>query len=253
MKIISYNINGIRAAIKKGFVNWLKIENPDIICLQEIKANSDQFDVKEFEHLGYYCYWYSAKKKGYSGVSILSKVKPEKVIYGCGVPEIDQEGRILTAVFNNISVFSCYFPSGTSGAIRQNFKMKFLRFFSNFIMLNKVKYKNILVCGDYNICHKPIDIHDPVRNRNSSGFLPEERQWLTSFLNLGFIDTFRALHKEPHHYSWWSYRARSRSKNKGWRIDYHLLSENLRSNIKNAKILKNIYHSDHCPILLEIN
>jgi len=252
MKIISYNINGIRAAIKKDFLNWIKAESPDILCLQEIKANTDQFDSSDFEKLGYHCYWYSAQKKGYSGVAVLSKYKPINVIYGCGVERFDSEGRILRIDLNDISVLSCYFPSGTSGDIRQSFKMDFLNFFYDFIKDLKTR-KNLFVCGDYNICHHPIDIHDPVRNKYSSGFLPEEREWITAFLKLGFIDTFRFLNPEPHNYSWWSYRANSRLNNKGWRIDYHMLSHDLESRIKNASILSDIHHSDHCPILLELN
>ena len=172
MRIISYNINGIRAAIKKGVLEWLKKENPDVICLQEIKANTDQFDTSEFENLGYYCYWFPAQKKGYSGVAILSKIKPNNIIYGCGNKLFDEEGRVLTIEFNTISVMSCYFTSGSSGVIRQRFKMNFLHYFYDFI---KNKKDNLLICGDYNICHQPIDIHNPIVNKLSSGFLPEER------------------------------------------------------------------------------
>ena len=252
MKIISYNINGIRAAIRKGLINWLKSYNPDIVCFQEIKANPEQFDVSEFEKLGYNCYWHSAQKKGYSGVAILSKIKPNNIIYGCGVEKFDCEGRVITAEFNNIRVLSCYFPSGTSGQERQAFKIEFINFFYNFIKTQK-KTGHLLVCGDYNICHKAIDIHDPIRNKNSSGFLPEERNWITNFLDLGFVDTFRILNSQSHCYSWWSYRAQSRKKNKGWRIDYHMLSEDMKQSIKKSEILSDVHHSDHCPILLEID
>ena len=168
------------------------------------------------------------------------------------IEKFDSEGRILRIDLNDISVLSCYFPSGTSGDIRQSFKMDFLNFFYDFIKELK-KTKKLLVCGDYNICHHPIDIHDPVRNKYSSGFLPEEREWITAFLKLGFIDTFRFMNPEPHNYSWWSYRANSRLNNKGWRIDYHMLSNDLESQIKNASILSDIHHSDHCPVLLELN
>ena len=251
MKIISYNINGIRAAIKKGFLEWLKKESPDVICLQEIKANIDQFDTSEFEKLGYYCFWFSAEKKGYSGVAILSRIKPNNIIYGCGVPEFDSEGRIIKAEFDDISIFSCYFPSGSSGEIRQSFKINFLNFFYDFMKDHK-HGDRVLACGDYNICHKAIDIHDPIRNKYSSGFLEEERNWIDSFLNLGFIDTFREINPHPHQYSWWSYRANARRNNKGWRIDYHMLTNSLKDKIKDATILSNVYHSDHCPILLEL-
>ena len=252
MKIISYNINGIRAAIKKGLLKWLKNESPDIICLQEIKANIDQFNVLEFEKLGYHCFLFSAQKRGYSGVAILSKIKPNNIIYGCGVPEFDFEGRIIKAEFNNLNIFSCYFPSGSSGELRQDFKMKFLDFFYNFIKRNK-KDTPALISGDYNICHRAIDIHDPVRNKNISGFLPEEREWLDSFIGERFIDSFRFVNSSPHQYSWWSYRANSRANNKGWRIDYNMVSKSIEDNIVNASILSDVHHSDHCPIKLELS
>lgn len=252
MKIISYNINGIRAAMRKGFIQWLKKENPDVICLQEIKAFDSQFDTSEFESLGYHCFWHSAEKKGYSGVAILSKKQPNNIIYGCRKREIDVEGRILKIELDHINILSCYFPSGSSGDLRQAFKIKFLDYFFSFAK-SQNQNKKTLICGDFNICHKEIDIHNPIANKNTSGFLPEERKWLTDFLNLGFIDTFREINPNPNYYSWWSYRARARENNKGWRIDYHMLSKELKSSIKNVGILKNVHHSDHCPILLELN
>ena len=249
MKIVSYNINGIRAAIKKGLASWLKKTNPDVICLQEIKAFKEQFDEKVFTNLGYYCYWHSAEKKGYSGVAILSKIKPNKVIFGIGIKKIDIEGRVIKAEFNNINIYSVYFPSGSSSHIRQNYKMKFLDCFMSFIKKEKGP---LLISGDYNICHKSIDIHDPIRNQNNSGFLPEERDWVTSFLQLGFLDTFREKNKNPDYYTWWSYRAMSRARNKGWRIDYHMLTKKDAHRIKTSLILKEVKHSDHCPIYIEI-
>ncbi len=251
MKIISYNINGIRAAIRKGFTTWLSEESPDIICLQELKAETSQFDVQLFENLGYNCFWMSAEKRGYSGVAILSKEEPQNVIYGCGNSAIDKEGRIITASFPDFNILSCYFPSGSSGELRQAFKIDFLDFFLNFIT-TKNDTKPVIISGDFNICHKAIDIHNPVSNKNTSGFLPEERAWLDSFLSSGFIDSFRFKNKEAHHYSWWSYRAQSRLNNKGWRIDYHMVSTNLKNEIKEAKILPHVYHSDHCPIRLDL-
>ena len=252
MKIISYNINGIRAAIRKNIIKWIKTNNPDVICLQEIKANPSQFNTDDFENLGYYCFWYPAKKKGYSGVAILSKVKPKNVIWGCGHTAFDDEGRILKAEFKNLNVFSCYFLSGSSGEIRQQFKMDFLNYFYSFMKNNYSQHHN-LITGDFNICHKAIDIHNPIANKNTSGFLPEEREWLSKFLKLGYVDTFRVFNDQPGWYSWWSYRANARSNNKGWRIDYHMLSKQLTGSIKNADILTNIHHSDHCPILLELD
>ena len=251
MKIISYNINGIRAAIRKGFVDWLKKEGPDVVCLQEIKAFDSQFDTTELEKLGYYCFWHSAEKKGYSGVAILCRKKPNNIVYGCGKKEIDVEGRILKIEFDNINILSCYFPSGSSGDVRQGFKMEFLDYFLSFAKDEK-QNKNILISGDFNICHQEIDIHNPIANKNTSGFLAEERKWLSKFLNLGFVDTFREINPRPDYYSWWSYRARARENNKGWRIDYHMLSKELKTSIKQVDILKDVYHSDHCPILLEL-
>ena len=252
MRVISYNINGIRAAIRKGFLNWLSKESPDIICLQELKANTTQFDTKLFEVLGYHCFWHPAKKRGYSGVAILSKEKPKNIIYGCGNDDIDSEGRIIKAVFNNISVLSCYFPSGSSGTIRQLFKMNFLKYFYDFAK-NENQKENVLISGDLNICHQAIDIHNPISNKNTSGFLPEEREWLSNFLDLGFIDSFRSLNKNPHHYSWWSYRARARQNNKGWRIDYHMLSKSLASKLEHAYIMPEVNHSDHCPVVIDLS
>ena len=253
MQIITYNINGIRAALKKDFAGWLKTTNPDVVCLQEIKANTDQFDESVFNDLGYHCYWHSAEKKGYSGVAILSKTKPKNVEYGCGIQEIDVEGRILRVDFDEISVMSAYFPSGSSGDIRQAFKMHFLEKIQNYINGLKKSFPKLIISGDYNICHKDIDIHNPQRNKNTSGFLPEEREWVSQFLASGFIDSFRHLNDDPHNYSWWSYRANARAKNLGWRIDYNMISENLILNLKRSVILSQAVHSDHCPVLLELD
>ncbi|MGJ3233393.1 exodeoxyribonuclease III [Marivirga sp.] len=253
MNIISYNVNGIRAAERKGLSVWLQNEEPDVFCLQELKANQDQIDLSVFENLGYHIYWHSAEKKGYSGVGIFTKIKPKNVEVGCGIPEYDREGRVIRADFNDFSIISTYMPSGSSGDPRQDFKMKWLADFRNYIQELKQDYPNLLICGDYNICHQPIDIHDPVRNKNSSGFLPEEREWMTEFLNDGFIDTFRHLNKEPDQYSWWSYRSAARERNKGWRIDYHMLSENLLHKLQSADILQDVKHSDHCPVKIELD
>ena len=251
-KIISYNVNGIRAVLNKGFDVWLDSAKVDIICLQEIKAKPEQFDQTIFNKLGYNCFIHSAEKPGYSGVAILSKVKPNYVEIGCGIEKVDFEGRIIRADFEDYSVMSVYFPSG-SNPLRQSFKMEFLDLFFDYVKQLVKSIPNLIISGDYNICHEPIDIHNPIANKNTSGFLPEEREWLSKFLNLGYIDTFRFLNDNPGWYSWWSYRANARNNNKGWRIDYHLLSEELKEFIKSAKILTTVKHSDHCPILLELN
>ena len=252
MKIISYNVNGIRAALKKGFIDWLKSANPDVICLQEIKAQEDQLDLSIFEAAGYsYNYWFSAQKKGYSGVAILSKTKPNNVVFGTGIESMDFEGRNLRADFDGVSVMSLYLPSGTNLA-RLEHKLEYMDLFQDYINTLKKDVPNLIICGDYNICHKAIDIHDPVRNKNVSGFLPEERAWMSQFLKSGFLDAFREFNSEPHNYSWWSYRANSRANNKGWRLDYTLVSLPLQEKLKRAVILSEAAHSDHCPVLVEL-
>ena len=250
--IVSYNINGIRSVLRKDFYKWLAKYNPDIICLQEIKANEEQFNKEIFENLGYTCYVNAAQKAGYSGVAILSKIKPKKVEYGCRNYQIDMEGRLVRLDFKNYSVLSVYFPSGSSGDKRQEFKFMFLDFFQNYINELKQSIPNLIICGDFNICHKEIDIHNPKRNKNTSGFLIEERNWVTNFLNSGFIDSFRFFNSDGDKYTWWSYRARARQKNLGWRIDYNMVSKSLEKYILDARILTDVVHSDHCPISLKI-
>ena len=252
MKIISYNVNGIRAALNKGFKEWLEKESPDILCIQELKALPEQV-INFYSDLGYHMYWENAEKKGYSGVAILSKETPLHVEYGCGNSFYDNEGRVIRVDFKDLSVMSVYMPSGTSGDIRQDFKYKWLDFFFDYALELKKSIPNLIISGDYNIAHKEIDIHNPVSNKNSSGFLPEERAWLTKYLDAGFIDTFREYNKEPHQYSWWSYRANSRANNKGWRIDYHMATAELKERLTNAYILPDVKHSDHCPIVVEID
>lgn len=252
MKIISYNVNGIRAAINKGFIDWLKSANPDVVCLQEIKVLKEQLDLEIFVEAGYqYNYWFSAQKKGYSGVAILSKTKPNHVEYGTGIESMDLEGRNLRADFDGFSVMSLYLPSGTNDA-RLDHKLEYMDMFQKYINTLKNNIPNLIICGDYNICHEEIDIHNPKGLSNVSGFLPVERKWIGNFIKSGFIDSFRHLNKEPDNYTWWSYRANARANNKGWRLDYAMVSKPLQENIKRAVILSDAVHSDHCPILLEI-
>jgi exodeoxyribonuclease III len=253
LKIISYNVNGIRSAIQKGFLSWMTSTDADIVCLQEVKASLDQIDISVFEGMGYHVYWMPAQKKGYSGVAILSRPKPMHVQLGCGISKYDIEGRLLRIDFLDFSVISVYFPSGSSGEDRQAFKMEWLGDFMKYLQDLKKTIPNLIISGDYNICHHTIDIHNPVSNKNSPGFLPEEREWLTQFINNGFIDTFRLYNTLPHHYTWWSYRASARKKNLGWRIDYHMASVSILNRLKRAAILSQAFHSDHCPILLEID
>lgn len=251
MKILSYNINGIRAAMKKGLVDWLKAANPDVVCLQEIKAMKEQVDITAIEDAGYkYNYWFSAQKKGYSGVAILSKIEPKHVEYGTGIESMDFEGRNIRADFPEISVMSMYLPSGTNDA-RLAHKFEYMDMIRQYLNDLKEQFPNLIVMGDYNICHEEIDIHNP-KMKGVSGFLPEEREWLSGFIDSGFIDSFRYLHPERQEYSWWSYRANARANNKGWRLDYGMITEPLQEKLKRSVILTEAVHSDHCPILVEI-
>lgn len=253
MRIISYNVNGIRAALKKGFIDWLKTDPADIICLQETKATKDDVDLKQIEALGFEHYWFSAGKKGYSGVAVLTKIKPSKVEYGHGHGPSDDEGRVIQLDFGDIRLINAYFPSGTSGDERQGFKYQWLDEFHNYVTKLRRKYPKLVLCGDYNIAHKDIDIHDPKGNKNSSGFLPQEKEWLTRFYDSGWIDSFRVFHQEPHRYSWWSQRFPSvRLNNKGWRIDYIAVTKPLEKQLLAADIYHDVKHSDHCPVFLHL-
>ncbi len=252
MKIVTYNLNGIRSAMSRGWLGWLEKNQFDVICVQELKAEPGQLDLSVFEQLGYHAYWHPAEKKGYSGVAIFTKQKPDHVVMGCGNPEFDKEGRVIRADFGELSIYSIYFPSGTTGDIRQAVKYKFLDFIYDFLNEVKKARKKIIVCGDYNIANKEIDIHDPKGNKNSSGFLPQERAWLDKLFENGFVDSFRHLNADPHNYTWWSFRANARANNKGWRIDYIAVTENLRSSIKHVAIMPDALHSDHCPQVVEL-
>ena len=253
MKIISYNLNGIRSAMKKGFAEWLAEENPDIIAIQETKATEDVVDTLPLIKLGYELYWFSAQKKGYSGVAVFTKVKPKEVYYGNEYEQSNFEGRVLTLVFDDFVLVNAYFPSGTSGELRQTYKYQWLSEFNTYVQRLQEEYKHLVVCGDYNICHKAIDIHDPVSNKNSSGFLPEERTWMDQWFGSGLVDAFRVFNADPHEYSWWSMRAASRERNKGWRIDYISVTESMRTQLKGAAILQEVKHSDHCPVKVELD
>jgi exodeoxyribonuclease-3 len=253
IRIISYNVNGIRAAMNKGFIEWLKTDPADIICVQETKAQKDNVDHQQFTNLGFHDYWFSAQKKGYSGVAVFTKLKPDNIEYGTGHKLSDDEGRVIQLDFGDTRLINAYFPSGTSGDERQNFKYAWLDEFLNYLNSIKKKYPKMILCGDYNIAHKEIDIHDPKGNKNSSGFLPDERAWMDRFFVNNWVDTFRMIHSEPHRYSWWSQRFPTvRLQNKGWRIDYISVTENLRNNIVDAEIYPDVKHSDHCPAYLEL-
>ena len=250
MKIVSYNLNGIRSAINKGLLDWLQMENPDVFCIQESKAQPEQIDTLAMQELGYHSYIHSAEKKGYSGVCIFSKQVPDRVVAGMGIPAYDSEGRVLRADFGDITIVCVYIPSGTTGDARQAVKMQFLEDFMQWVSVLRKERPNIVVCGDYNICHKPIDINHPERQVGVSGFLPEERDWMDRWEASGMVDSFRLFDTAPERYSWWSFRAGARARNIGWRIDYHWVSEPLRSRIADARILTDAVHSDHCPVSL---
>ncbi len=252
MKIISYNVNGIRAALKKGFIDWLKVAEPDVICIQETKAQKDQVDTDAFTKAGYpYQYWYSAQKKGYSGVAIFCKKEPNHVEYGTGIETMDFEGRNVRVDYDECSIMSMYLPSGTN-LDRLEFKLNYMDEIQEYMNELRKKIPNVIVCGDYNICHEEIDIHNP-KMKGVSGFLPEEREWIGKFIDSGFIDSYRFKNPDKQEYSWWSYRANARANNKGWRLDYAMVSEPLKNMIDSAYILTQAKHSDHCPIVLELN
>ena len=253
MKILCYNLNGIRSAMSKGLIDFLQTDTFDIVCVQETKAQPDQVDVAAFEALGYHYHFFSAEKKGYSGVATFSKQKPTNVIYGMDIPEFDFEGRVLRTDFDDLTIVNIYFPSGTSGDERQAVKYKFLdAIYLHIEEILKDRPKTIVV-GDYNIAHTEMDIHNAKSNVKSSGFLPQEREWMSRWLiGLNFTDAFRHKNPELKQYTWWSARFNSRAQNKGWRIDYQSVSEALKSNIVHCYQLNDIVHSDHCPVLLEI-
>lgn len=253
MKITSYNLNGIRAAMKKDLVGWMAKNDFDILCFQETKAWPEQVDATPFEELGYKHHWHVAEKKGYSSVAIFSKAEPDKVVKGCGIEKYDREGRIIRADFGDWTLLNCYFPSGTAGTVRQDFKYEFLDDFYKWIEELKKERPKLIIVGDYNIAHTENDIHNPKSNKKNSGFLPEERAWMTKWFESGFTDAYRHVRPEEIQYSWWSYRANARANNKGWRIDYQSVSNNLKDKIKDAYQMKEDVHSDHCAVVLEID
>ena len=247
MKIITYNVNGLRAATTKGLPQWLEENQPDVVCIQETKLQPDQYPAEAYEALGYKAYLHSAVKKGYSGVAILTRIEPDHIEYGMGIEEYDYEGRFMRADFGDLSVVSVYHPSGSSGDERQDFKMGWLGAYQDYINQLKKQRPHLVLCGDYNICHQAIDIHNPKSNANTSGFLPEERQWMTDFMASGFTDAYRHFYPETQKFTWWSYRFRARANNKGWRIDYCMVSDTLKEQMVEAWISNDAVHSDHCP------
>jgi len=249
---VSYNINGIRAGLKKGLAEWMSKESIDVIGFQEIKALEEQVDMTPFSDLGYHAYWHSAEKKGYSGVMILSKQKADLVKVGMGSKKFDREGRVIRADFGDLTVVNAYFPSGTTGDIRQEVKYKFLKAFYTWALKLKKERPNLIIMGDYNIAHEEIDIHNPKGNKNNSGFLPDERAWMTKWFKGGFSDSFRELNPDKIEYSWWTYRANARANNKGWRIDYISVSDELKGRLDKCDHREDARQSDHCPVFLRL-
>ena len=252
MRIITYNVNGIRAAQRKGLEAWLAKEAPDVFCLQEVKAMPEQVDLKKIEQMGYHTYWHAAEKKGYSGVATFSKKEVKQVFEGMKMPKYDAEGRLIRTDFQDFTLINAYFPSGSRGGERQQYKYEWLSDFQSYIGKLQEERQNIIICGDVNICHKPIDIHNPKTNKNTSGFLPEEREWFSGFLETGFADAFRQFNEDLHHYTWWTYRSNARARNVGWRIDYFWVSESMKDMLSDCQILPSAMHSDHCPVRLDL-
>lgn len=252
MKMISWNVNGVRACAKKGLQDFLKQEKPDIFCIQETKAHIEQVE-ESLKKLGYdHSYWSSAVRKGYSGVATYCLEEPKEIKIGWGQTEYESEGRIVWTKHPHFDLYNIYFPNGGSGEPRHLFKQQFLKDLNVHLKKELAKKKNIVVVGDYNVAHTEIDVHDPVRLSKESGFLPEEREWFKSFLTLGFVDTFRHFHPDAKdRYSWWSYRELARISNRGWRIDYICISQGLLKNLKSADILDQVEGSDHCPVVAE--
>ncbi len=253
MLLYSWNVNGIRAATRKGFVQWLQEVSPDVVCLQEVKAEVNQVPKELLEVEGYHMEWNPAQRKGYSGVATFSKKKPKAVIRGMGVERFDTEGRILHHEFPKFDLFNVYFPNGTSGPERLQYKMEFYDAFLNHCEELRKEGRKLIICGDVNTAHQAIDLRNPKQNEKNSGFLPEERAWVDHFISHGYVDTFRTLHPdEPDHYSWWTYRANARERNVGWRIDYFFVTEDLVKQVKDAFITPAVLGSDHCPIGLHL-
>jgi exodeoxyribonuclease-3 len=252
IRILSWNVNGIRAAYKKGFLDWFLKESPDILCIQETKAQEYQIPNEIKNVIGYHTYFSSADKKGYSGVGLFTKEKPNLIERGFGIEKFDNEGRILIADYKKFLLFNIYFPNGKISEERLKYKMDFYDAFLNYVDELKKKEKKLVICGDVNTAHTEIDLARPKDNEKASGFLPQERAWIDKFISHGYIDTFRMFNKEGGHYTWWDVKTRARDRNVGWRLDYFYVSDNLKSKVKSAFIMPEVMGSDHCPIGIEI-
>ena len=253
LRLLSWNVNGIRAVYKKNFLDWLSKDQPDILCIQETKAQDEQIppDIKNFDN--YHFYHSAAEKKGYSGVALLSKIEPVSVKFGMGIERFDSEGRFIEADFGKFILFNVYFPNGKQSKERLKFKMDYYDAFLDYVDELHQKGKNLIICGDVNTAHKEIDLARPKENEKISGFLPEERAWIDKLLEHGFVDTFRMFVKEGGHYSWWDLRTRARERDIGWRIDYFFVNQEIKDKVLNAFIEKEVMGSDHCPVGIELD
>jgi exodeoxyribonuclease-3 len=256
VKLVSWNVNGIRAAFRADFPRWFENESADIVCVQETKAQPEfqptQLDEKILHPLGYHSYWHSAKKPGYSGVAVYTKTEPLNVKIGIGVPDIDNEGRVITLEYSKFKLINAYFPNSQPEHTRLDYKLHFCKKMLAYCESIRASGKNVVLCGDYNIAHREIDLKNPKTNQDTSGFLPEERAWMDEFLSHGYMDTFRYFNQGGDHYTWWSYRAGVRKKNIGWRIDYFSVNQEFKDRLKTTRHQPEIMGSDHCPVILEV-
>jgi exodeoxyribonuclease-3 len=253
VRLASWNVNGLRAALRAGLLDWLDAERPDALCLQEVKASPGQIATATLERLGYRLYWHPAQRPGYSGVLTLSRREPVSVQRGLGRRDVDREGRVLLAEYPGFVLVNAYFPNSQRDHARLDFKLSFCRSIALRLGALRRAGKHVVICGDYNIAHRPIDLRNPRQNQDNAGFLPEERAWLDRFLKRGWIDCFRHLCDEPEHYTWWSYRPGVRERNIGWRIDYFCMDEELLPRLARADHQPHVLGSDHCPIRLELD
>ncbi|NDD92400.1 exodeoxyribonuclease III [bacterium] len=252
MRLISWNVNGVRSVIQKGFLNWFEAQNADLVCLQETKAREEQLDLFLKNPRGYQSFWHSAEKPGYSGTAIYARHEPQEVIEGLGVADIDREGRVLQLDFGEFRLINAYFPNSQRDHTRLDYKLAFCRAMLKHTESLRKKGKHVVLCGDFNIAHREIDLRNPKENVNNAGFLPEERAWLDDFEKAGYVDTFRSLTKDPGHYTWWSYRPGVRARNIGWRLDYFWVNQEFSDRLLSARHQPEVMGSDHCPVVLDL-
>ena len=252
MRLISWNVNGVRAVAQKGFMNWFEAQEADVVCLQETKAQEEQLDLFLRNPGGYQSFWHSAQKPGYSGTAIYTRREPDQVIEGIGIPEIDSEGRVLQADFGEFRLINAYFPNSQREHTRLGYKIDFCNAMLEHVESLRKKGRHVVLCGDFNIAHREIDLRNPKENVNNAGFLPEERAWLDQFERAGYVDAFRNFTKDPGHYTWWSYRPGVRARNIGWRLDYFWVNGEFRDRLVSARHQPEVMGSDHCPVVLDV-